>query len=81
LRVHRDDGPLIVLKSISFTCQIVGYPTMGVDTYEQIDAILSSVQEDVTDPELKYNLRTARQLCYAMKEQYVNTQQAAGIDE
>ena len=57
---------------------------MGVDTYEHIDTMLKSVQEDVTDSELRFKLRTARQLCDAMKEQYIQGQQViekADIDE
>ena len=57
---------------------------MGTNSYEHIDTILKSVQEDVTDAELRFKLRTARQLCDAMKEQYIEGQQAAetvGIDE
>ena len=57
---------------------------MGIDTYEHIDTMLKSVQEDVTDSELRFKLRTARQLCAAMKEQYIEGQQAiegADIDE
>lgn len=57
---------------------------MRVDSYEHIDTMLKSVQEDVTDPELRFKLRTARQLCGMMKEHYVAGQKAierADIDE
>jgi hypothetical protein len=57
---------------------------MGVDTYEHIDTMLRSVQEDVADSEIRFKLRTARQLCDAMKEHYIQGQQAierADIDE
>jgi hypothetical protein len=57
---------------------------MGIDTYEHIDTMLKSVQQDVTDSELRFKLRTARQLCDAMKEQYIQGQQViekADIDE
>ena len=57
---------------------------MGVDTYEHIDTILESIQEDVQDPELRFKLRTARQLCSVMEEHYIAGQQAierADVDE
>jgi hypothetical protein len=57
---------------------------MGVDTYEHIDTILESIQEDVQDPELRFKLRTARQLCNVMKEHYIAGQRAierADVDE
>ncbi|MEZ3164999.1 hypothetical protein ABNG03_10855 [Halorubrum sp. RMP-47] len=57
---------------------------MGVDTYNHIDTMLKSAQQDVTDSEIRFKLRTARQLCDAMKKQYTEGQQAierADIDE
>lgn len=57
---------------------------MGLDSFEHIDTMLKSVQEDVTEPELSFKLRTARQLCDALKEQYTAGQEAveqADIDE
>lgn len=57
---------------------------MGQDSFEHIDTMLKSVQEDVTKPELSFKLRTARQLCDALKEQYTAGQEAverADIDE
>ena len=57
---------------------------MSKSTYEHIDTMLKSVQEDIEDPELRFKLRTARQLCDAMKEHYIAGQQAierADMDE
>jgi len=57
---------------------------MGLDSFEHIDTMLRSVQEDVTDPEVTFKLRTLRQLCDALKEQYTARQEAleeADIDE
>ena len=57
---------------------------MGIDTFEHIDTMLKSVQEDVTGSELTFKLRTTRQLCDALKEQYTAGQEAierADIDE
>jgi hypothetical protein len=57
---------------------------MGLDSFDHIDTMLKSVQEDVTESELTFKLRTARQLCDALKEQYTAGQEAierADIDE
>jgi len=57
---------------------------MGLDSFDHIDTMLKSVQEDVTESELTVKLRTARQLCVALKEQYTAGQEAierADIDE
>ncbi|TKX72946.1 MULTISPECIES: hypothetical protein [Halorubrum] len=57
---------------------------MGVNTYEHIDTMLKNAQQDLTDSEIRFKLRTARQLCDAMKRQYTEGQQVierADIDE
>jgi hypothetical protein len=57
---------------------------MEEDLFEHIDTMLKSVQEDVTDSELTFKLRTARQALVALEEQYTAGQEAlerADIDE
>lgn len=57
---------------------------MEEDSFEHTDTMLKSVQEGVTDSELRFKLRTARQLLDALKEQYTAGQEAlemADIDE
>ncbi|MFC6875317.1 hypothetical protein [Halobellus marinus] len=41
---------------------------MGETTYETIDTLVESVQEDVADPDLVFKLRTARQLLLLLQE-------------
>lgn len=52
------------------------YTRMEEDSFEHIDTMLRSVQEGVTDSELRFKLRTARQLLDALKEQYTAGQEA-----
>ena len=57
---------------------------MEEDLFEHIDTMLKSVQEDVTDSELTFKLRTARQALVALEEQYTAGQEAletADVDE
>jgi hypothetical protein len=57
---------------------------MDEDLFEHIDTMLQSVQEDATDSELTFKLRTARQSLLALNEQYTAGQEAlekTDIDE
>lgn len=57
---------------------------MEEDFFEHIDTMLKGVQEEVTDPELTFKLRTARQALVTLEEQYTAGQEAlerADVDE
>lgn len=57
---------------------------MEEDLFEYIDTMLKSVQEAVTDSELKFKLRTARQSLFVLEDQYTAGQEAlenTDIDE
>jgi hypothetical protein len=54
------------------------------ESFEHIDTMLKSVQEEVTDSEIIFKLRTARQLLLILEEEYTAGQEAinrADIDE
>ena len=57
---------------------------MKENLFEHIDTMLESVQEDMTDSELAFKIRTARQSLVVIEEQYVAGQEAlekADIDD
>jgi hypothetical protein len=49
---------------------------MEEDLFEHIDTMLESVQEEVTDSDLTFKIRTARQSLVAIEEQYTAGQEA-----
>lgn len=57
---------------------------MGQPTYDTIEVLLASVQQEIEDPELTYKLRTARQLLLVYREQnltYRDTLEGADLDD
>ena len=57
---------------------------MKEDLFEHVDTMLESVQEDVTDSDLVFKIRTARQSLVVIEEQYAAGQKAletADIDD
>lgn len=57
---------------------------MEEDLFKHIDAMLQDVQEEVTDTEVAFKVRTARQLLVPLEEQYTAGQAAleqADIDD
>lgn len=49
---------------------------MKKNLFEHIDTMLENVQEDVTDSDLAFKIRTARQSLVIIEEQYAAGQEA-----